>query len=59
MGIPSLCIGAGGRNYKMHTLEEVWERVDAYQGPQLAFLMVCALAGLDGVTKGILPKRAH
>ena len=59
MGIPSLAMGAGGRNWKMHTLEEVYEHVDAYQGPQLAFLMACAMSGVDGVTKGFLKKRAR
>ena len=59
MGIPSLAMGAGGRNWKMHTLDEVYEHVDAYQGPQLAFLMVCALSGVKDVTHGILQKRAR
>ena len=59
MGIPSLAMGAGGRNWKMHTLDEVYEHVDAYQGPQLAFLMACAMSGVDGVTKGFLKKRAR
>ena len=59
MGISSVAMGAGGRNWKMHTLDEVYEHVDAYQGPQLAFLMVCALSGVKDVTHGILQKRAR
>ncbi len=57
MGIPSLAMGGGGRNWKMHTLEEGYEHKDAYQGPQLVFLMACAMLGVDGVVKGILKKR--
>ena len=59
MGIPSLAMGAGGRNRKMHTLDEVYEHVDAYQGPQLAFLMACAMSGVNNITKGILKKRSR
>ena len=59
LGIPSLAMGAGGRNWKMHTLDEVYEHVAAYQGPQLAFLMACAMSGVAGVTKGFLKKRAR
>ena len=59
MGIPGICIGAGGRNGKMHTLDEWYEHVDGYQGPQLGLLMVCAMAGVKDVAAGILPKRQH
>ena len=57
MGIPALAMGGGGRNWKMHTLEEGYEHVDGYQGPQLTFLMAAAMSGVNGVAGGILKKR--
>ena len=59
MGIPALAMGGGGRNWKMHTLEEGYEHKDGFQGPQLTFLMVSAMSGINGVVDGILPKRQH
>ena len=59
MGIPCICVGAGGYNYKMHSLEEVWVREDTYQGPQVAFLTTASMIGLDGISEGLLKKRTH
>ena len=57
MGIPALAMGGGGRNWKMHTLEEGYEHKDAYQGPRLTFLMACSMVGVKDLTSGILKKR--
>ena len=59
LGIPALAMGGGGDNGKMHTVDEWYEHNDGYKGPQLTFLMACALSGVNGLTKGIMPKRQH
>jgi acetylornithine deacetylase/succinyl-diaminopimelate desuccinylase-like protein len=47
MGIPAITINGGGRSSGAHgTLEYYQETPDAYKGPQLALLIVTALAGI-------------
>ena len=47
MGIPAITINGGGRSSGAHGTEEYYEETpDAYKGPQLALLIVAALAGV-------------
>ncbi len=47
MGIPAITINGGGRSTGAHGTEESYtELPDSYKGPQLALLIVTALAGL-------------
>lgn len=57
MGIPSLCIGAGGEGGNLHALNEWYDPTDSYTGTQKMLLIAFALAGLDGVTDPIVPIR--
>jgi acetylornithine deacetylase/succinyl-diaminopimelate desuccinylase-like protein len=57
LGIPSVCIGAGGDSANQHALDEWFDPTDSYTGPQKCLLMLFALAGLEGVTPAICKKR--
>ena len=47
MGIPAITINGGGRSTGAHGTEESYtELPDSYKGPQLALLIVAALAGI-------------
>jgi len=47
MGIPAITINGGGRSTGAHGTEEAYvEQPDSYKGPQLALLIVAALAGV-------------
>jgi tripeptide aminopeptidase len=47
MGIPSITINGGGRSTGAHGTEEAYQELpDSYKGPQLALLIVAALAGV-------------
>jgi di/tripeptidase len=50
LGIPAVTIGGGGDGGNWHSRNEWYKPVDAWMGPQNAFLTVLMLAGLDGVT---------
>ncbi len=57
LGIPAATINGGGRGDKAHSLDEWYEHVDAWQGPQIVLLTTLRLAGLRGVTKPALAVR--
>jgi len=57
LGIPSVCIGAGGDAGKQHSLEEWFDPTDSYTGPQKCLLMLFAMAGLDGVSPALCATR--
>ena len=57
LGIPALCIGAGGDSGGTHSLDEWFDPTGGYDGPQKCLLMLFAMAGLDGVTQPLLPDR--
>jgi len=44
LGIPAVTIGGGGIGSGSHTLEETFDSTDSHLGPQLAVLLVVALA---------------
>jgi tripeptide aminopeptidase len=47
MGIPAITINGGGRGSGAHGTEESYQELpDSYKGPQLALLVVAALAGV-------------
>ena len=56
-GIPSTCLGTGGRGVHAHNLKEYFEMVDTHLGPQLIMLTSLALVGLED-EEPLLPKRA-
>lgn len=55
-GIPATTIGGGGTEANNHSLSEWWDPKDAWQSPQMAFLSILTLLGVDGVSKPILDK---
>lgn len=57
MGIPAIAVGRGGNEGKMHTVQEWFEPVEAWLGPQRDLLLVLGLGGLDGVIEPALKKR--
>lgn len=57
MGIPALCIGAGGDAGNTHAMDEWFDPTDSYTGPQKCLLMLFAMAGLEGVTAPLIPVR--
>lgn len=56
-GIPSTCLGTGGRGVNTHNFKEYFEMVDTHLGPQLIMLTSLALVGLEN-EEPLLPKRA-
>ncbi|MGJ8688251.1 MAG: M20/M25/M40 family metallo-hydrolase [Gammaproteobacteria bacterium] len=56
MGIPAITIGGGGNSGGAHSPEEWYSPENSHQGPQLAFLMVLGLVGLEGVSVPLMPR---
>jgi acetylornithine deacetylase/succinyl-diaminopimelate desuccinylase-like protein len=53
-GIPAICLGSGGTSGNAHSTLE-WHHPDgAYQSPQLVFLTLLALSGIQGHTESTL-----
>ncbi len=59
LGIPAATIHGGGRGDKAHSLDEWYEHVNAWQGPQTVLLTTLRLSGLQGVSKPALRKRTR
>jgi len=57
LGIPAVTIGGGGDGGNWHSRNEWYKPVDAWMGPQNAFLTVLMLTGLDGVSRPALRVR--
>jgi len=57
MGIPSATVSGGGRGDKTHSLEEWYEPLNAWAGPQSVLLTVLSLVGVEGVSKPLLTVR--
>ena len=55
MGIPAITIGGGGEGGGAHTLQEWFAPTQSHRGPQLAFLLVLGLTGIEGVSPALLP----
>ena len=56
-GIPALVLGFGGVTGGFHAVDENWNPTNAYKGVQLTFLTTLAMAGVDGVSQPLVPKR--
>ncbi|MDL2248587.1 M20/M25/M40 family metallo-hydrolase [Tyzzerella sp. OttesenSCG-928-J15] len=54
MGVPAVCVGLGGIDNKVHSLDEFFPIEGSYKGVQQAFLMALMLAGIDGKTPSVL-----
>jgi len=46
LGVPAVTMSRGGKNGGAHSLDEWWQDVDGYLGPQLGLLTLLAEAGL-------------
>ena len=57
LGIPAARLASGGRSAGTHSLNEWYQPVLSYLGPQMSFLTVLGLVGIEGVSQPILPKR--
>jgi hypothetical protein len=52
-----LVLGFGGAASGFHAIDETWNPTNAYKGVQLSFLTTLAMAGVDGVSQPLLPRR--
>ena len=57
MGIPAIAVGRGGREGGIHTVQEWYEPVEAWLGPQRDLLLILLLAGLEGCADPVIEKR--
>ncbi|MBI3938511.1 MAG: M20/M25/M40 family metallo-hydrolase [Betaproteobacteria bacterium] len=57
LGVPAVTLGRGGKGGNQHSRGEWFDPTDAYLGPQRDFLVILALAGVEGVSAPVLPKR--
>jgi acetylornithine deacetylase/succinyl-diaminopimelate desuccinylase-like protein len=57
IGVPAVTLGGGGEEGLNHAPGEWFNPKDAYLGPQKIFLTVLGLAGIDGVSKPLVPAR--
>jgi tripeptide aminopeptidase len=58
LGIPAVTIGGGGEGGNWHSLNELYKPTEAYLGPQNALLTLLMLAGMEGASAPVLPRRA-
>lgn len=56
MGIPAITIGGGGDSGGAHSPEEWYSPEDSHLGPQLAFLMMLGLVGVEGVSAPLMQR---
>jgi tripeptide aminopeptidase len=54
LGIPALTLGGGGKEENNHSLNESFDPIDAYLGPQRIFLTILGLVGVYGVSEPLL-----
>jgi hypothetical protein len=57
LGIPSITSSGGGIADKAHSLDEWYEPVNSWLGPQGLLLTSLGLVGLDGGPQPLLPRR--
>jgi tripeptide aminopeptidase len=57
LGIPSITASGGGVADKAHSLDEWFEPVNSWLGPQGLLLTSLALTGIEGGPKPLLPRR--
>lgn len=56
-GIPAITLGRGGKGGGGHSVDEWFEPVDEFRGPQKDLLTLLSLVGLSGVSEPGLEKR--
>ena len=54
LGIPSLVLGRGGKDFRTHTLTEAYDPEGAHLAVQRTFLVLIALIGLEGICRGFI-----
>ena len=54
MGIPAVTLGRGGNEGGVHTVGEWFDPEGTYRSPQKSFLLLLALAGVEGSAESIL-----
>lgn len=59
LGIPAATLGGGGIGGGSHAPQEWFSPLNAWRGPQNTLLAILALAGVDGVSEPLLPKRVR
>jgi len=57
LGIPAVTLGRGGKEGGVHSLGEWFDPAGTYRCPQRSFLILLALAGVEGVTEALVEKR--
>ena len=57
MGIPGVGLFGGGSRGNGHSLDEWYDPTDAHLGMRRTLLLLLALAGLEGVSRPLLPRR--
>lgn len=57
MGIPAITVGRGGRENGIHTVNEWYEPVEAWLGPQRDMLLLLLLAGYEDECTPVINKR--
>ena len=57
LGIPAIRLCGGGAEGNNHSLDEWYDPKQGYRGPQKIFMTLLGLAGVEGLTAPILPKR--
>jgi acetylornithine deacetylase/succinyl-diaminopimelate desuccinylase-like protein len=57
LGIPAITASGGGIADKAHSLDEWYEPVNSWLGPQGVLLTTLALTGIEGGPKPLLPRR--
>lgn len=57
LGIPAITASGGGIGDKAHSLDEWYEPVNSWLGPQGVLLTTLALVGIEGGPKPLLPRR--
>lgn len=58
LGIPAIIMGSGGESGGYHTLAEWYDPRNGWEGAQISLATVLALAGVQGVSEPLLPRRA-
>ena len=53
-GVPAICLGSGGESGNAHSTNEWFKPDGAYLSPQLVFLTLLALSGVEGHTESTL-----
>ncbi len=54
LGIPGVCLGRGGKEGGVHTVDEWFDPTDVYKGVQVIYTLALALGGISGVSKSVL-----